>query len=113
MTAGNEALERILTAPDAVALHAEVRAQMDAAGIDRPRLTTGLDAIDEDPALARCGRYLHDDEAAEVAAGTLDPSQATQVVDLSACHRAPRAPRVRWTLARIWRYLGTRIGARP
>jgi hypothetical protein len=43
MSTGDANLERILTAPDAVALHAEVRAQMDAAGIDRPRLTTGID----------------------------------------------------------------------
>lgn len=63
MTIGNENLTRILTAPDEVSRHAEIRSQLDAAGVDRPR-------------------YLHEREAAQVAAGQMDPSEATVSVRL-------------------------------
>lgn len=59
-TAGNAALERILLAPNDIARHAEIRSQLDAAGIDRPRegqgpLPCAVLAEVPDPAVDRCG----------------------------------------------------------
>jgi len=58
VTPGNAALERILLAPNDLAMHAEIRSQLDAAGIDRVREGQGPlpAAVLGDPALDRCGQ---------------------------------------------------------